>query len=229
LTQRNKRKVTTHATKHALLVFAEGEVTEETYLLHWWRKHRAGVSVEIDDFRGSPLQLVQRAVAVKKQGEREEKRGRGPAHDEVWCVFDEDEHPHLDQALRMASDSGIKVAISCPCLELWFQLHFEDQTAYIERGDAQRAARDHLGCGKALTQPALEAMDECYEDAKGRAQALDEKHRGDGTPAPANPSSRVWKIVDSIRSQGNGGQSRDSASLTLRMASQRFTTSRRVS
>ena len=27
---------------------------------------------------------------------------------------------------------------------------------------------------------------------------LDEKHRGDGTPAPGNPSSGVWRLVESI-------------------------------
>jgi hypothetical protein len=203
LTRPKKRTVTNVASKHALLVFTEGDVTEETYLLHWWRKYRAGVSVEIDDFHGTPLALVERAVAAKKKGEREDKRGRGAAHNEVWCVFDEDEHPHLDQALQLARDNGIHIALSCPCLELWFQLHFEDQTAYIERHDAQRAVKDKLFPGKSPPKPALETMDESYEVARGRAQALDEKHRGDGTPAPGNPSSGVWKIVDSIRSQSD--------------------------
>jgi hypothetical protein len=37
---------------------------------------------------------------------------------------------------------------SCPCIELWFQLHIDDQTGYIERGDAQRAVREKLYPGK---------------------------------------------------------------------------------
>ena len=203
MTRRNKRKVTREESKHALLVFTEGDVTEEVYLLHWWRKNRAGVSVEIDDFHGTPLPLVERAVEAKKKGEREEKGGRGVAHNEVWCVFDVDEHPHLERALHLARDNGINVAISSPCIELWFQLHFEDQTAYIERGDAQRAVKENLYPGKSPPKSALKTMDETYDMAKGRARALEEKHRGDGTPAPGNPSSRVWKIVDSIRSQSD--------------------------
>lgn len=196
-----RRKVTKNASKRALLVFTEGDVTEDVYLLHWWRKYRAGVTVEIDQFQGDPLSLVKKAVAAKKKGEREEKGGRGPAHDQVWCVFDEDEHQHLPQALQMARDNGIHIAISCPCIELWFQLHVEEQTAYIERADAQRAVREKLYSGKSPPKPALQTMDESYEVARGRAQALEQKHRDDGTPAPGNPSSGVWKIIDSIQSQ----------------------------
>lgn len=182
-------------------MFSEGEVTEEVYLLHWWRKNREEVSVEIDEFHGPPLPLVERAVHAKTKGEREEKRGRGDAHDEIWCVFDVDEHPHLDRALQLARENGIKIAVSSPCIELWFQLHFQEQTAYIERGDAQRAVRDNLYPGKAPPKPVLEELDEGYELAKERAQALDKKHLGDETPAPGNPSSGVWRIVDSIRFQ----------------------------
>lgn len=196
-----RRKVTKDASKRALLVFTEGDVTEDVYLLHWWRKYRTGVTVEIDRFQGDPLSLVEKAVAAKKKGEREEKGGRGPAHDQVWCVFDEDEHQRLPQALQMARDNGIHIAISCPCIELWFQLHVEEQTAYIERADAQQAVKKKLYSGKSPSKPALQTMDESYEVARRRAQALDQKHRADGTPAPGNPSSGVWKIIDSIQSQ----------------------------
>jgi RloB-like protein len=201
LTPRNKRTVTKQKAKHALLVFTEGQVTEEIYLLHWWRKFRTEVSLEIDEYHGGPLQLVEHAVAAKKRGEREERRGRGDAHDEVWCVFDVDEHPNLDRALALARDNGIKVALSSPCLELWFQLHVEDQTAYLERGDAQRAVRENLYSGKTPPKPVLDQMDQSYEVARDRAQVLTRKHRDDGTPAPGNPSSAVWELVDSIRSQ----------------------------
>jgi len=181
-----------------LLIFAEGEVTEEDYLKHWHRRFRASVNVEIHEFHGTPLALVQRAVEAKEAEEKAQRRGRGRAHDEVWCVFDVDQHPRLGEAIDLAKHSGIHLAISNPCIELWFVLHFADQTAYIDVHTVQRLARGHLDCDKALSVAALAELDRGYDEAKIRAQSLDAKHRGDGTPAPGNPSSSIWQLVDSI-------------------------------
>lgn len=193
-----RRTVAAQPSRVELLVFAEGEVTEEEYLKHWHRRFRGRVNVEIHEFHGTPLALVERAAEEKRANERAAKRGRGRAHDEVWCVFDVDVHPHLAEAIEMATRNGINLAISNPCIELWFLLHFIEQTAYIDRRAAQKAAQSHLNCDKCLTDTALELLDEGFELAKGRARRLEEKHRGDGTPAPGNPSSGIWRIVDAI-------------------------------
>ncbi|HET9153580.1 MAG TPA: RloB family protein [Solirubrobacterales bacterium] len=185
--------------RRSLLVFVEGAVTEEEYLNHIRRAHRETVTVQFGDPRGTPMALVKAAVAAKKESDRDSKRRRGRAYDEVWCVFDVDEHPFLEDAISLASDHGVNLAISSPCVELWFILHFADQSAYIERHDAQRVAESHLGCRKSLTPAALSMLEPRYEEAKSRAQALEAKHKGDGTPTPANPSSGVWQIVESIK------------------------------
>jgi hypothetical protein len=198
----SRRKITSDAVKYELLVFVEGEVTEEEYLTHFRRLHRSHTSVEIDPFRGGPLQLVERAIKAKRAGERAAKR-RGRAHDEVWCVFDVDEHPRLKEAIALAATNGINLAVSSPCLELWFLLHFSPQTAYIERHEAQSRARAELRCGKRLVPEALAAMEAAFETAKERAIALDEMHVGDGREAPANPSSGMWSLIDSIASGGH--------------------------
>src|SRR5262249_6169262 len=157
-----KRKVTTDAVKRSLLVFVEGAVTEEQYLNHFRRLYRDQVTVSFGEPRGTPMALVKAAVAVKKEDERQAKRGRGRAYNEVWCVFDVDEHPYLPDAIALARDHGIRLAISNPCIELWFVLHFADQSAYIERGAAQTAARNHLSCDKGLTPQALEELEKRY-------------------------------------------------------------------
>jgi hypothetical protein len=181
------------------LVFAEGLRTEEQYVVHWHRRHRDRVNVVIDDFRGTPLQIVQRAVAAKKESERESRKGRGDAYDKVWCICDVDEHPNLAEAINLAEAHGIGLAISNPCIELWFILHFEDQTAYIDRKAAQSRAKELLSCGKSLSDAALLALEERHDHAAERAQALDQKHEGDGSAAGSNPSSAVWRLIDSIR------------------------------
>jgi len=70
-------------------------------------------------------------------------------------VFDVGEHPKLPEALDLARRHEIAVAISNPCIELWFLLHFERQMAFIGRWDAQRRAEATLGCSKVLTDCAL--------------------------------------------------------------------------
>jgi hypothetical protein len=193
-----RRTVAAHATRRELLVFTEGEVTEETYLTYWHRRFRSQVNIEIHESHGTPLTLVTRAAETKADNERAERKGRGRAHDEVWCLFDVDEHPSLREAVALANARGIKLAISNPCIELWFLLHFASQSAYIERRAAQTRAKEHLRCGKDLNEAALNLLATNFPTAKLRAIALDAKHEGDGTPAPGNPSSGVWEIVDAI-------------------------------
>lgn len=185
--------------RRELLVFTEGERTEDGYLVHWRRAFRDRVLVTIGEFHGAPLSLVDRAAEVKRQEAREAKKGNGRAHDEVWCVFDRDQHPNITEALDKAAANGIGVVLSNPCIELWFVLHFADQTAHIERGDVQRLSRQLLGCDKVLTGPALAALSDRYDIAKQRAQQLHAKHAGDGSPPRSNPSTNMWELVDRIR------------------------------
>lgn len=196
------RRVSAAAVHKALLVFVEGERTEVDYLTHWWRINRSNVTVLIADAHGTPRTLIDLAVDAKRTAERDARRGRGRAFDEVWCVHDVDEHPDVRAIRAIAYANGIHLAISNPCIELWFLLHFESQTAHLERHVAQRRAQGHLKCKKALSSDALALLEDGLPVATERAQALDAKHRGDGSPVGHNPSSRVWEIVDSIRRAG---------------------------
>ena len=114
-----------------------------------------------------------------------------------------DEHPRLADAIALARRHAIGLAISNPCLELWFLLHFEDRTAYVDRHDVQRRAQRHLKCDKVLTDPALQLLSDRYSEAVVRAMRLDAKHHGDGSAAGANPSSSMWRLVDEIRGQSS--------------------------
>lgn len=184
-----------------MLVFVEGLRTELQYINCWYRIYRAQVLVEIDERHGTPMTLVKAAIKAKQTEQREERRNRGKAHDEYWCVFDRDEHPQFDEAIKLAHDNGIRIAVSNPCLELWFVWHFEEQTAHIERDDVQRRAAALLGCYKSLTDSALTMLSEHarYEVAKKRALRMDAKHEGDGSTSGTNPSSAMHRLIDRIR------------------------------
>src|SRR5260370_13120270 len=183
-----------------LRVFCEGKKTESVYLTNWYRLYRDRVIVSIAMHEHTtPFELAEAAAAQRRKDHREAARGRGAAFDRYWCVFDIDEHPKVVEALDLAHANNINVALSSPCLELWFLIHFEGQTAYIDRKEAQRRSKAILECGKVLTPSALDLLVANYDVAKSRAQALEVKHIGDESPQPWNPYSDIWKLVDVIK------------------------------
>jgi len=108
-----------------VLIVAEGALTEPQYLNRWYRDHRDRVRVTLKHRHTDPLSIVRYA----KRLDRSLSRGGSPAFDRVWCVFDCDAHPHITRAISEATDLGYKVAISNPCIEVWFILHFQQQAA----------------------------------------------------------------------------------------------------
>ena len=195
---RSLGRATPGSAPRQIVVFAEGSKTEPDYLAYWHRANRGRVQVVIDGGLGAPMTVVDRAADQKRQEAKEAGRGRGRASDEYWCVFDVDQHPNVGQAIDKALANGISVAMSNPCIELWFILHFQDQSAHIERSDAQTVAKELLRCDKVLDGAALNELMERFPEAKVRAVALDNKHLGDDRAAGSNPSSGMWRLIDRI-------------------------------
>ena len=107
--------------------------------------------------------------------------------------------------MNEATQSGIEVAVSNPCFELWLVLHAHDQTAYVDRRDVQRRSTDlELTSGKHIANAAARHMlIDLFETAKRRAKALDRRHQGNGSPPRSNPSTDVWRLVDRLRTVGS--------------------------
>lgn len=175
-------------------VLTEGKVTEPGYL-RILERNAINVKIEIDlKDTGVPLTLVQRAREYQRL-----KKKKDPDFDEIWCVFDVDQHPNLESAIHEARGSNINIAISNPCFELWLVLHYQDQTSHINRQDIQKIAK-RLGIlkGKHLSEDATNIVRENYEEAKSRAQRLERTHIGNGSKGWENPSSQMWKFVDRL-------------------------------
>ena len=175
-------------------MLAEGKVTEPTYLR---LVKGADVQIQFGKTDGYvPMALV-------KQARREVKANRRVAQadfDEVWCVFDRDEHPDVSNALEEARQSGVETAMSTPCFELWLVLHAQERSAFVHRHVIQRECRN-LGLidGKTIAEGAAHQLRSGYLLAKQRAQKLDEMHEQTGSPRGSNPSSGVWRLVDRLQ------------------------------
>lgn len=192
------RKVTKLNLKRTILAIVEGEKTEKQYLQSWYKTHRENIALTIIDSMGGPREQVDEAMKVCKREKAKARTGGGREYDEIWCVFDVDEHPELQDSINDANQCNINIAVSNPCIELWFVLHFRDQTAEVDRHVIQSNSKDLLGCDKSLSPSAIDALTARFNEARERAIALNTRHLGNDTPFPANPSSGLWKLVDSI-------------------------------
>ena len=101
--------------------------------------------------------------------------------------------------MQRAAQHQIGVAISNPCIELWFLLHWVDQAAYLERGVAQDRVRPHVGEGKAIAASAVAGLIERHDLARDRAQQLAARHDLNGSATWSNPSSTAWKLIEVLR------------------------------
>lgn len=129
------RKPASLLTGKIVLIVCEGSKTEPEYfngLLSEWKISAAQVEILGKECGSAPISVVDHAIEMRKEREREFKRNGTPKFDEVWCVFDSDKHVLLQQALNKAKDNKLQIALSEPCFEFWYLLHFTYTTRHFE-------------------------------------------------------------------------------------------------
>lgn len=189
--------------RRRLLVVAEGDVTEREYMNGFVSKCRNPlVSFDFVGDAGVPMTLVGRAKQLADAAVEAAQREQDDylAFDEVWCLFDRDEHPHVGEAREMARANGLKVAMSNPCFELWLVLHLRDNPGMQHRHAMQRILQD-LMPGAQLKHIDFEQLIAGYEQAFLRAERIKREAREAGD-ALANPSTEVFQLTDSIDDEG---------------------------
>lgn len=177
-----------------VVVFCEGGVTEPQYLRAFKRlpavQRETAVRIEIAPHTAVPYPLVEAAAA----------RAREREVDEVWCFIDVEAptpHPRLTEAVALAREAGVRLAISNPCFELWLVLHRRDWTR------PATTTAEMVAAAAAATGAARKQVDETIlagrGDAVRRARALERRHRDDGATLPRdNPSSSVYAFIEAF-------------------------------
>jgi hypothetical protein len=194
-----KRRGASRQPKFRILVVCEGKKTEPGYLKQFQHHVRnPRVHIEALGPAGVPLTVVQTAIEQRARADDEARRQRDVnlRWDQVWAVFDMDDHPNVAAAKQLALQQGIALAVSNPCFELWAFLHFADQQSHIHRVKLRAALQKHLpGYDKEL---AFAKMHTGYDDAAGRARALDD-HATRADRAGRNPTTGVYLLTEAIR------------------------------
>ena len=187
--------------KYRILVVCEGKKTEPGYLRQL-QHHVRNLRVHVEPVgpAGVPVTVVRKALELRKQAEHEARRQRDEnlLWDQVWAVFDMDEHPNVTDARQLAIANDIRLAISNPCFELWALLHFADQRAHLERDDARAKLQQHVrGYDKELPFARIHAG---YDAAVRRARELDAAAERAGRPG-RNPTTGIHVLTEIIRTQ----------------------------
>src|SRR5262249_31336287 len=116
-------------------------------------------------------------------------------YDSVWCVFDVDDHPLLDEAAEMAKKNDIKIALSNPCFELWLLLHLREQPGMKNRKQLRKILKKHVqDYDKDVN---LRVYIGGYDTAVERARKLDELAVSMGKPG-MNPTTGVYNLTEII-------------------------------
>jgi len=182
-------------------LFCEGRNTEPGYF-DALRQTVRGALIEIQSFpaTGDPSAIAAAAVAHHKSVRRKSKNSF-ERQDEVWAVFDRDNHAHYYDCIDSCRQSGVGVANSNPCFELWLTLHIEE----YHRDDGRQAVIKHLRKLRPDYDPTTKTMDfsdliRTIDDAERRGGILlkrrtEEQHGKNLGP----PYTMVFELTRAIR------------------------------
>lgn len=205
--ERIGRRNPTRNPKVQFTLFCEGKKTEPHYFKALLN-HYNGSLIQFGEVGRAPITLAEEAVKFVKST-RAAKGGRGrrnhfEEHDEVWVVFDRDEHERFDEAVSLCEANRIGVARSNPCFEVWLILHMED----YGRQDNSHRVKDEFRrlCSKHYQGLAMNVMLDKLttriEEAEERGEKLNQQRRAEGQPH-GRPSTTVGELARAIRSASN--------------------------
>jgi hypothetical protein len=208
-----ERKQGRRASYDRILIVSEGSKTEPNYFREIraaYRLHTANVEVQPSELGTAPIQVVRYAKVLFEDGDSRKNIQRR-AFEQVYAVFDRDDHASYHAALTLAESLDGKLRndakqpvrfraiASVPSFELWLLLHFEDIQAPLHRDEVMRRLKQHIpgynkGAGNAyaITVGRLAV-------ATQRAEQLAEHFNARTDPEPFTAIVELIKLLTTFR------------------------------
>ena len=132
-----------------VLIACEGKETEPNYFKAIRQDQRLQ-TVEIiilpHKRETDPQNIISQVIEARN---KEIDDDRWIAGDIAWAVFDGDEHRNKSlekwrKALELAKKEKIQLAITNPCFDFWYLLHFQDHFAQINSDRTLHLLRKHI-------------------------------------------------------------------------------------
>lgn len=211
-----ERKLARRASYDRILIVSEGSKTEPNYFreiraVH--RLHTANVEVQPSELGTQPIQVVQYAKALFENGDRH-RQIQPRAFEQVYAVFDRDDHRSYFDALRLAESLDgklrndnkqavrFKAIASIPSFELWLLLHYEDIQSPLHRDNVMARLRHHIPGYEKGAGGAFAATADQLSVATQRALSLATKFSAYSDPEPFTSIHELVELLTTLRQKG---------------------------
>lgn len=211
--RRQAAKEARRASYARILIVTEGSKTEPFYLEEIRAAHQlhsANVEVQPGQLGTAPIQVVRYAQQLFEQGDLH-KGIRPKSFDQVYAVFDRDDHKSYFNALNLAKSLNgklrnddkqpvtFKAIASIPSFELWLLLHYEDIQFPIHRDEVMARLKHHLPGYEKGEGGVFAATRERLAMATERGQALAEKFNAYSDPEPFTALHDLVTLLTTLR------------------------------
>jgi RloB-like protein len=208
-----ERKQGQRASYDRILIVSEGRKTEPNYFREirtTYRLHTANVEVRRSELGTAPIQVVQYAQALFKDGDRH-KKIQGRAFEKVYAVFDRDDHESYHEALTLAASLdgklrndarqpiAFKAIASVPSFELWLLLHFDDIQASLHRDEAMRRLKLHIPGYEKGAGNTFAITGEHLSVATQRAESLAARFTAHTDPEPFTSVFELVQLLTTLK------------------------------
>jgi len=208
-----RRRRHTREPKRRFIVYCEGENTEPAYL-GALRRACADALIEIETIGavGVPQTVARQATERVRAEGLGRRRGRPLSSfeegDQVWAVFDRDDHEGFQEAVNRCEQAGVFVGRSNPCFELWLILHEQE----YDKPDGRDAVQAHLQRLRPEYDRRRRKLPDCtalialVEAAEARAESQLERREEERAPY-GRPSTTVGRLTRAIREAADRARS----------------------
>ncbi|QDX80734.1 hypothetical protein B9N43_05425 [Denitratisoma sp. DHT3] len=211
--RRKAAKEARRASYARILIVTEGSKTEPLYLEEiraTHQLHSANVEVQPGQLGTAPIQVVRYAQQLFEEGDLH-KGIRPKSFDQIYAVFDRDDHGSYFNALNLAQSLdaklrnddrqlvGFRAIASIPSFELWLLLHYADIQAPIHRDEVMRRLKQHIpGYEKGMGGAFVTTRDK-LEIATQRAQTLAARFNAYTDPEPFTALHELVTLLTTLR------------------------------
>jgi hypothetical protein len=187
-----------------IVIACEGSKTEPRYFKsigNELRLETLQIIVLPHQGKTDPRSIIERVIEERHEMKRNQAWTNG---DSAWAVFDGDEHIEQSpekwkSAIALAKKQKIQLAITNPCFELWYLIHFRDHFAQISRDREINLLVKHISNYEKSMCLYPEPLKPLTEQAIQRAERIAAQIQRDELDEHSNPCcSDLPKLVQSL-------------------------------
>jgi hypothetical protein len=193
-----RRRPPTRQGRAIILIVCEGTKTEYRYFEAMRRRQGLiSVSIEVEPAGRQTVRLIEKAVDLRQGRARQLD---ALPYEEIWCVFDREaahEPEDFRAAITRAEREQLGLAVSNPCFEYWYLLHYRETDRPFQNADEVVAALRSSDClpGYEKNQDVFNRLINHLAQALERAERLYMRHPDCEHDRFPNPSTLVQRLV----------------------------------